>query len=106
MVSLLTLLLVLGRSAVNRRSRQQAISFSGLSTAIVAETLVLRGSAWSRMAAYKAAYGANQAKIRVDVFILWLGAALSWLALTLWSRPRAPRLAIGGLICDLGYITS
>ena len=106
MVSLLTLILVLGLSAVTRRSEQQAIRFSGLATAIVAETLVLLGSAWSRMAAYEAAYGATQTRIQVDVFILWLGAALLWLVLTLWSRPWAPRFAIGGLICSLGYITS
>lgn len=106
MVSLLTLILVLGLSVVTRRSEQQAIRFSGLATAIVAETLVLLGSAWSRMAAYEAAYGATQTRIQVDVFILWLGAALLWLVLTLWSRPWAPRFAIGGLICSLGYITS
>ena len=106
LVSLLTLILVLGLSAVTRRTGQQAIGFSGLATAIVTETLVLLGSAWSRMAAYEAAYGATQTRIQVDVFILWLGAALIWMVLTLWSRRWAPRFAIGGLICSLGYIAS
>ena len=106
LVSLLTLILVLGLSAVTRRSGPQAIGFSGLATAIVGETLVLLGSAWSRMAAYEAAYGATQTRIQVDVFILWLGAALLWLVLTLWSRPWAPRFAFGGLVCGLGYVAS
>ncbi len=105
-VALLTLVLVLGLAAVTRRSGHQALGFSALSTAIVAETLVLLGSAWSRMAAYEAAYGATQTRIQVDVFILWLGAALLWLLLTLWSRRWAPRFAIGALVCGLGYVTS
>jgi hypothetical protein len=106
LVSLLTLILVLGLSAVTQRAGQQAIGFSTLATVIVAETLVLLGSAWNRMATYEAAYGATQTRIQVDVFILWLGGALLWLVLTLWSRPWAPRFAIGGLICGLGYVAS
>ena len=106
LVSLLTLILVLGLSAVTQRAGQQAIGFSALATVIVAETLVLLGSAWNRMATYEAAYGATQTRIQVDVFILWLGVALLWLVLTLWSRPWAPRFAIGGLICGLGYVAS
>jgi hypothetical protein len=106
LVSLLTLMLVLGLSAVSRRAGYQAIGFSVLASVIVAETLVLLCSAWSRMATYEAAYGATQTRIQVDVFILWLGAAMLWLVLTLWSRTWAPRFAIGGLICGLGYIAS
>jgi hypothetical protein len=106
LVSLLVLVLVLGLAAVTRRAGAQAIGFSGLATAIVGETLVLLGSAWSRMAAYEAAYGATQTRIQVDVFILWLGAALLWLVLTLWSRPWAHRFGFGGLVCGLGYIAS
>jgi hypothetical protein len=106
LVSLLTLILILGLSALTRRTGQQTIGFSALASAIVAETLVLLCSACSRMATYEAAYGATQTRIQVDVFILWLGVALLWLVLTLWSRPWAPRFAIGGLICGLGYVAS
>lgn len=106
LVSLLTLILILGLSAATRRTGQQTIGFSALASVIVAETLVLLCSAWSRMATYEAAYGATQTRIQVDVFILWLGATLLWLVLTLWSRSWAPRFAIGGLICGLGYIAS
>ena len=106
LVSLLTLILILGLSAITRRTGQQTIGFSALATVIVAETLVLLCSAWSRMAAYAALHGATQTRIQVDVFILWLGAALLWLVITLWSRPWAQLFTFGGLICSLGYVAS
>lgn len=106
LVSLLTLILILGLSVVTRRTGQQTIGFSALASVIITETLVLLCSAWNRMAAYEALHGATQTRIQVDVFILWLGAALLWLVFTLWSRPWAPRFAFGGLICSLGYVAS
>lgn len=105
-VALLTLALVLGLSAVTKRTGKQGVGFATLATGIVAETLVLLSSAWSRMAAYEAAYGATQTRLHVDVFILWLGAALLWLVVTLWSRRWSSRFAIGGLCCALGFAAS
>ncbi|WP_395145480.1 DUF4153 domain-containing protein [Armatimonas sp.] len=105
-VAVLTLALILGLQALTRRTGKQASGFSGLSTVIVLETLVLLSSAWNRMAAYESAYGATQTRLHVDVFILWLGVALLWLIVTLWSRPWSPRFAIGALVCALGFAAS
>jgi Domain of unknown function (DUF4173) len=105
-VAVLTLALILGLQALTRRTGKQGVGFAGLATGIVAETLVLLSSAWSRMAAYEAAYGATQTRLHVDVFILWLGVALLWLVVTLWSRPWSSRFAIGGLVCALGFAAS
>ena len=105
-VAVLTLVLILGLQALTRRTGKQATGFSGLSTMIVLETLVLLSSAWNRMAAYEAAYGSTQTRLHVDVFILWLGVALLWLIVTLWSRPWSSRFAIGGLVCALGFAAS
>lgn len=105
-VAFITLALVLGLSAVTKRTGKQGLGFSVLATGTVAETLVLLSSAWNRMAAYEAAYGATQTRLHVDAFILWLAAALLWLAVTLWSRPWSSRFAIGGLCCALGFAAS
>ena len=105
-VAVLTLALILGLKALTRRTGGQVVGFALLSSLIVAETLTLLASAWSRMAAYEAAYGATQTRLHVDTFIVWLGLALLWLVVTLWSRPWSARFAIGGLACALGFAVS
>lgn len=105
-VAFLTLALVLGLHSLTRRTGKQPRLFAALGSGIVAETLVLLCSAWSRMAAYESAYGATQTRLYVDVFILWLGAALLWLALTLWSKKGSQRFAVGALACAIGFVAS
>ena len=105
-VAVLTLALVIGLNRVTRRVETQRNVFPALTTLIVGETLVLLASAWNRMAAYEAAYGATQTRLHVDAFILWLGIALLWLVFTLWSRIWSARFAIGGLACALGFAAS
>lgn len=106
-VAVLTLALVLGMQALTRRTQAaHSRGFAGLASLIVAQTLILLGSAWQRMAAYEAAYGATPTRFHVDTFILWLGAALLWLGVTLWSRHWSTRFAIGGLACALGFVAS
>lgn len=105
-VSVLTLALTLCLKAFTRRVGKQAGGFSALATVIIAETLILLGSAWNRMTAYEAAYGATQTRLHVDVFIVWLGIALLWLFFTLWSRTLSARFAVGGVVCILGFVAS
>jgi len=106
-VAVLTLVLILGLKALTRRTRPaERTGFSALASLLIAQTLVLLASAWQRMAVYESAYGATPTRIHVDTFLLWLGAALLWLGVTLWSRRWAARFAIGGLICALGFVAT
>ena len=104
LVATLTAALVEGlRAVVKREGVVQTRVFSGLATAGVGMTLVLLASAWQRMAAYEAAYGATATRIWVDAFIVWLGLVLLWLAATLWRSPLSHRFALGGLACAMGF---
>lgn len=103
-VAVLTLALVLTLGGVTRRvSSARRIAFAGLATALIAETLVILLSAWKRMAAFEAAYGATVTRVEVDTFIVWLGIALLWLAGTLWHARLDGRFAVGGLVCALCF---
>ena len=103
-VATLTAALVEGlRAIVKRESVAQTRIFSALSTASIGMTLVMLSSAWQRMAAYEAAYGATSTRIWVDAFIVWLGVVLLWLAATLWRSSLSHRFALGGLACAVGF---
>jgi hypothetical protein len=69
-VATLTLALIHGLRAFTRREGiVQSRAFSGMGTLLVALTLVLLASAFQRMQAYEAAWGATQLRLYVDTFI-------------------------------------
>jgi hypothetical protein len=105
-VATLALLMIHGLKAYTRREEgsAQPHAFNGIGTLLVAMTLVLLASAFQRMQAYEAAWGATQLRLYVDAFIIWLGAALVWFAVTLW-RDGLP-FPIGALACGVGFLVT
>ena len=103
-VAMLAAALIEGlRAVVKREGATQMRVFATLSTVTIGMTLVMLASAWQRMAAYEAAYGATATRIWVDAFLVWLGVVLLWLTITLWRMPWSHRFAVGGLLCALGF---
>lgn len=104
-VAFLTFLLLNGlRVGTRRDGTGQVWTFRAFGTLLVGFTLVLLASAYTRMAAYEAAYGATETRLHVDVFLFWLGGALLYLTATLWAE--GVRLAPGVLACMVGGLTT
>jgi hypothetical protein len=105
-VAALTLSLALAwQRLMQRESIAQVQIFKASVTLLIALTLVLLASAYQRMAAYEAAYGATETRLYVDAFIVLLGAVLVWFAVTLWTETQR-FFALGGFLCALGYVAS
>jgi hypothetical protein len=104
-VATLALALIHGLGAFTRREGEtQVRAFSAMGSLLVALTLVLLASAFQRMQAYEAAWGATQLRLYVDAFIVWLAVALVWFAATLW-RTDLP-FPIGALACGVGFLVT
>jgi hypothetical protein len=105
-VAVLTLSLALAwQRLMHREGNAQIRLFKGSVTLLVSLTLVLLASAYQRMSAYEAAYGATETRLYVDAFIVFLGALLVWFAITLWTETQR-LFAFGGFLCVLGYVAS
>jgi hypothetical protein len=100
----LTMALVWQR-LMHREGTVQIRLFKGSVTLLVGLTLVLLASAYQRMSAYEAAYGATETRLYVDAFIVLLGAVLIWFAFTLWTETQRV-FAFGGFLCVLFYVAS
>lgn len=102
-VSVLTLGLVLGLHHIARRdTARQRLIFNGLCTLTVGLVLLLLASAYRRMSLYEDAYGYTELRLYVQIFEMWLAAALVWLAAVLWVQPRS--FAIGAFVAALGFL--
>ncbi len=102
---LLTLVLIGGLKAITGRTTpRQMLLFSALATCLILLTLPLLASAFARMFAYEAAYGATETRLFVDVFMGWVAVGLLWCAATLWgTRPRGD---LGVYVCAVGFLVS
>lgn len=105
-VAALTLTLALTWQRLMRREGGLQIRlFKGSVTLLVGLTLVTLASAYQRMSAYEAAYGATETRLYVDAFIVFLSAVLVWFAVTLWTE-KERYFAFGGFLCVLAYVAS
>jgi hypothetical protein len=105
-VALVTLSLALAwQRLMHREGAAQIRLFKGSITLLVGLTLVLLASAYQRMAAYEAAYGATETRLYVDAFIVLLAAVLTWFVVTLWTETQR-FFAFGGFLCVLFYVAS
>lgn len=103
-VAVLTLALIGALKATTRQeTMRQSRAFSLLSTILLTLTFPLLSSAFSRMTAYEAAYGATELRLYVDVFMAWLAVGLFWSGATLW-RPIPG--GIGVYVCAVGFLFS
>ncbi|MBC7807193.1 MAG: DUF4173 domain-containing protein [Akkermansiaceae bacterium] len=103
-IAILTLALIGGLKAITKReTTKQSRTFSLLSTILLALTFPLLASAFGRMTAYEAAYGATELRLFVDVFMAWLAVGLLWCGATLW---RTIPGGIGVYVCAVGFLVS
>ena len=102
-VAVISLLLVLGASAISRRENvRQSRSFLGLVVLLVGLVLVILVSAVQRLLLYEAAYGFTSLRTYTHIFIPWLGALL--VATVVLEILRRPRLFAGAaLLAVLGF---
>jgi len=104
-VAILTLGLVVLLSALTRRDTpRQRLTFNLSATFLIALTGVMLASAFKRLWLYEMAYGFTRMRIYPHVFMVWLGIALAWFAVTLWLRPG--RFAFGLLVAALGFVAT
>ncbi|MBL8950615.1 MAG: DUF4173 domain-containing protein [Myxococcaceae bacterium] len=95
----LTLGLLVLLPAVTRLAGAADRAFRAGSTALVALTLVILGTAANRLFACEEAYGFTLIRVYGHVFVFALGGVLVWRAATLWVQPH--RFAAGALACAL-----
>ena len=106
-VSVLTLGLILVlRWLAKLDTRGQVRLFNVVSTALVALTLVVLASAWSRMLFWEEVsdYIYTDKRLYVRVFIVWLALTFLWLMISMWLRPN--RFAIGAFVAVLGFLVT
>ncbi|WP_147446719.1 DUF4173 domain-containing protein, partial [Corallococcus sp. CA047B] len=104
-VSLLTLALVMALTRWTRRESPvaQTVFRAGASLMVVL-TLVILASAMKRLSLYEDAFGYTLLRVYTHVFMMALGAALAWRAVTLWWRTE--RFAVGALVTALGAVVA
>ncbi|RKG96761.1 DUF4153 domain-containing protein, partial [Corallococcus carmarthensis] len=102
-VSSLTLALVMALTRWTRRETRvaQTVFRAGTSLMVVL-TLIILASAMRRLSLYEDAFGYTLLRLHTHVFMVALGAALAWRAVTLWWRPE--RFAVGAFATALGAV--
>jgi hypothetical protein len=102
-VSLLTLALVMALAHWTKRETPVAQTVFRVGTSLmVGLTLVILASAMKRLSLYEDAYGYTLLRLYTHVFMVALGAALTWRAVTLWWRPE--RFAVGAFLTALASV--
>ncbi|GMT96654.1 hypothetical protein KH5H1_07730 [Corallococcus caeni] len=102
-VSALTLALVMALNRWTRRETRVAQTvFRAGTSLMVALTLVILASAMRRLSLYEDAFGYTLLRVHTHVFMVALGAALAWRAVTLWWKPE--RFAVGAFATALGSV--
>lgn len=99
-VSVLTLVLVLALTRWTRRESPAAqTAFRAGTSLMVGLTLVILASAMKRLSLYEDAFGYTLLRLYTHVFMVALGAALAWRAVTLWWQQE--RFAVGAFTTAL-----
>jgi hypothetical protein len=105
-VAFMSLLLLLGLSAITRRETDtQKRAFSILGIVLVGLVIVMLISAYQRLVLYETVYGFSRLRTYTHVFMIWLGLLLvTVVVLEAIHRERAAGLAM--LLAALGFIVS
>ena len=102
-VSLLSLLLHLGLGVITRQTGRAAkTTITVVSVLLIAQVLVILGSAFQRLLLYEHAYGFTRLRSYAHVFMLWLGVLLLATAAFEIARARG-RFALALLGCAVGF---
>ncbi|RUO88992.1 DUF4173 domain-containing protein [Corallococcus sp. AB018] len=102
-VASLTLALVMALTRWTRRETRVAQTVFRASTSLmVVLTLIILSSAMRRLSLYEDAFGYTLLRVHTHVFMVALGAALAWRAVTLWWKPE--RFAVGAFATALGSV--
>ena len=90
---------------VERRTRRDTLLFRMLAGVQILLVLAIAASALQRLRLYHANYGLTESRFYAMVLLLWLGAMLVWLAVTV-LRGRRDLFAFGTLVSGLATIAA
>jgi hypothetical protein len=85
---------------LGRRLRRDDVVFRGLAGMQIALVLAITASAFQRLRLYHASYGLTGPRFYAMVLLIWIGAMLLWLAVTV-LRGRRDKFAFGALASGL-----
>jgi hypothetical protein len=88
---------------LERRSQRDATVFRALAVAQIALVLAIAASALQRLRLYYDTYGLTESRLYAMVLLIWIGAMLVWLAVTV-LRGRRDAFAFGTLVSGLATI--
>ena len=88
---------------LERVSRRDVTIFRGLAGVQIALVLAISASALQRLRLYHASYGLTEARFYAMVLLIWMGAMLVWLAVTV-LRGRRTAFAFGTLASGLATL--
>jgi hypothetical protein len=88
---------------LDRRSRRDVLVFRALASAQIGLVLAITASALQRLRLYHASYGLTESRFYAMVLLIWIGAMLLWLALTV-LRGRRDSFAFGALATGLATV--
>jgi hypothetical protein len=86
------------------RNRLDALVFRGLAGVQVGLVLAITASALQRLRLYYASYGLTESRFYAMVLLIWIGAMLLWLAMTV-LRGRRDSFAFGALASGLATVS-
>ena len=102
-VALVVPVLLAADWVLDRRSRRDAVVFSGLAGVQIALVLAIAASALQRLRLYHASYGLTGSRLYAMVLLIWIGAILLWIAATV-LRGRRESFAFGTLASGLATV--
>jgi hypothetical protein len=88
---------------LERRGRRDGLVFRSLAIVQIGLVLAIMASALQRLRLYHASYGLTESRFYAMVLLLWLGAMLVWLAMTV-LRGRRDSFAFGALASGLAAV--
>ncbi len=98
----LTVILVLEFLAKRETPRAQTVFITGVAI-MIAMTLIMIASAFTRMSLYEQAYGFTRLRLYTHVFMVWLGVLLSTVLVLILTR-RTRQVAGSMLLAAMGCI--
>ncbi len=101
-VSVLSFLLTLSVERwIARKEGSHYKRFTVFSTLLIAQALILLGSAYMRLSLYEQAYGFTMMRLLSHTFMLWLAVLFLWLLYHVYRRIREGDFLLGVLLSGL-----
>jgi hypothetical protein len=88
---------------LERRTQRDELVFRSLAGLQILLVLAITASAFQRLRLYHASYGLTESRFYAMVLLIWIGAMLLWLALTV-LRGRRDLFAFGALASGLATV--